>query len=71
MDFLRELGIEAKNSGASTGQEWSGTKNQGELEVISPIDGRNIASAGKRRPEGDGSLGRMPGKRTCAARPIP
>jgi aldehyde dehydrogenase (NAD+) len=44
MDFLRELGIEDKNSGASTGQEWTKTKNQGELEVISPIDGRGIAS---------------------------
>lgn len=44
MDFLRELGIEDKNFGASTGQEWSQTKNQGEVEVISPIDGRSIAS---------------------------
>jgi aldehyde dehydrogenase (NAD+) len=44
MEFLRELGIENKNFGASTGQEWTRTKSQGELEVISPIDGRNIAS---------------------------
>jgi len=44
MEFLRELGIEDKNFGASTGQEWSQTKNQGEIEVISPIDGRGIAS---------------------------
>jgi len=44
MEFLRELGIEDKNFGASTGQEWSQTKNQGEIEVISPIDGRGIAT---------------------------
>jgi L-aminoadipate-semialdehyde dehydrogenase len=44
MDFLRELGIEDKNFGASTGQDWSRTKSQGEVEVISPIDGRGIAS---------------------------
>ncbi len=44
MEFLRELGVENKNFGASTGQEWSRTKSQGEVEVISPIDGRGIAS---------------------------
>ncbi len=44
MEFLRELGIGDKNYGASTGQEWNQTMNQGELEVISPIAGRRIAS---------------------------
>ena len=44
MDFLRELGIGDKNYGASTGQEWNQTMNQGEIKVISPITGQRIAS---------------------------
>jgi L-aminoadipate-semialdehyde dehydrogenase len=44
MDFLKELGIKDNNFGASTGLEWVETTDQGALEVISPVDGRKIAS---------------------------
>jgi len=44
MDFLRELGIKEKNYGASTGIEWVKTTDQGELDVVSPVDGKHIAS---------------------------
>jgi len=44
MDFLRELGIEEKNSGVSTGRQWGGTRENGEVVVVSPVDGRTIAS---------------------------
>lgn len=44
MDFLRELGIKDQNYGASTGAEWNGTTNQGKLDVVSPVNGKRIAS---------------------------
>ncbi len=44
MDFLKELGIKAKNYGASTGLEWNTTTDQGELNIVSPVDGKHIAS---------------------------
>lgn len=44
MDFLKNLGIVEKNFGASTGLEWCQTKDQGELNIVSPVDGRLIAS---------------------------
>ena len=44
MDFLKRLGITEKNYGASTGKEWLETTNQGELNVVSPVDGKTIAS---------------------------
>ena len=44
MEFLKELNIKDKNFGASTGLEWNDTINQGEIEVISPVDGKRIAS---------------------------
>ncbi|MBU0558961.1 MAG: aldehyde dehydrogenase family protein [Bacteroidota bacterium] len=44
MEFLKELGIKEKNLGASTGLEWYGTKDQGELKIHSPADGKYIAS---------------------------
>lgn len=44
MEFLKELGIKEKNFGASTGLEWVETTDQGELEVVSPVDGQKIAS---------------------------
>ena len=44
MDFLKQLGIEAKNYGASTGREWLTTTDQGELRIVSPVDGKEIAS---------------------------
>jgi aldehyde dehydrogenase (NAD+) len=43
MTFLTELGIQAKNFGASTGAEWLATTDQGELEIVSPVDGKTIA----------------------------
>ncbi len=44
MDFLKELGIKDKNFGASTGLEWNKTTDQGELNIVSPVDGKPIAS---------------------------
>ena len=44
MQFLKVLGILEKNFGSSTGQEWSQTKDNGELENYSPIDGKKFAS---------------------------
>jgi aldehyde dehydrogenase (NAD+) len=44
MNFLKELGIKEKNFGASTGIEWNTTSDQGELNIISPVDGKQIAS---------------------------
>jgi aldehyde dehydrogenase (NAD+) len=44
MDFLKQLGIKDKNYGASTGAEWLATTDQGELHIVSPVDGKKIAS---------------------------
>ena len=44
MDFLQELGIKEKNFGASTGLKWNTTTDQGELNIVSPVDGKHIAS---------------------------
>lgn len=42
--ILKELGIEEKNYGSSTGQIWSKGTSEGELKIISPTDGKYIAS---------------------------
>jgi aldehyde dehydrogenase (NAD+) len=44
MDFLKILGIKEKNFGSSTGTKWNKTKNQGELKIYSPVNGKSIAS---------------------------
>jgi aldehyde dehydrogenase (NAD+) len=44
MDFIKTLGIQDQNYGSSTGQVWNKTTDQGELEVVSPVDGKPIAS---------------------------
>jgi len=44
MDFLKQLGIKDKNYGAATGTEWVTTTDQGELDIVSPVDGKHIAS---------------------------
>ena len=44
MDFLKQLGIKEKNYGASTGIQWLATTDQGELHIVSPVDGKRIAS---------------------------
>ena len=44
MDFLKILGIKEKNFGTSTGTNWNNTKNQGELNIYSPVNGKYIAS---------------------------
>jgi aldehyde dehydrogenase (NAD+) len=43
METLRALGIEEINPGASTGIEWNTSRQAGELEVTSPVDGRLLA----------------------------
>jgi aldehyde dehydrogenase (NAD+) len=44
MEFLKKLGIKDHNFGASTGTKWFQTKDQGELKIYSPADGKFIAS---------------------------
>jgi len=44
MDFLKELGIKDNNYGASTGLKWNTTTDHGELKIVSPVDGKHIAS---------------------------
>jgi aldehyde dehydrogenase (NAD+) len=44
MEILNELGIKEKNPGASTGTAWNSTRDSGELAVISPVDGRLLAT---------------------------
>ena len=44
MDFLKILGIKEKNFGTSTGTKWNKTKDQGELKIYSPVNGKYIAS---------------------------
>jgi len=44
MKFLKELGINKINFGASTGQKWNQSKTEGELKIHSPVDGKYIAS---------------------------
>ncbi len=44
MEFLKKLGVKKQNFGASTGLNWLKTKNQGELKIYSPTDGKFIAS---------------------------
>ena len=43
MDFLKDLGIEEENQGASTGQNWLGRREGDKIEVVSPVDGKTIA----------------------------
>ena len=51
MEFLKKLGIKDHNFGASTGTKWFKTKDQGELEIYSPADGKYIASVYQSSPE--------------------
>lgn len=44
MEILHTLGIEKNNPGASTGLKWNKTRDNGQLEVISPVDGRLLAT---------------------------
>jgi aldehyde dehydrogenase (NAD+) len=44
MDFLKKLGIKNNNYGSSTGTKWNKTTSQGELKIVSPVNGKHIAS---------------------------
>lgn len=44
MEFLKVLKIKEKNYGASTGQNWFETTDQGELKIYSPATGEFIGS---------------------------
>ena len=44
MNFLRKLGIGNKNFGSSTGTKWIKSTTQGELKIVSPVDGKPVAS---------------------------
>ncbi len=44
MQFLDELAINKDNAGVSTGYEWSDIAGKEKIEVVSPVDGRAIAT---------------------------
>jgi len=44
MEFLKNLGIKAKNFGSSTGAKWNETTDSGELKIYSPATGEFIGS---------------------------
>jgi aldehyde dehydrogenase (NAD+) len=44
MEFLKDLGIEKENRGASTGLNWVGRREGEKIDVASPVDGKTIAS---------------------------
>lgn len=44
MKFMEKLGLEDINQGASTGLNWNDTRDQGTLDIMSPADGRKLAS---------------------------
>ncbi len=44
MEFLKNLGINEKNFGSSTGTKWNETTDSGELKIYSPATGEFIAS---------------------------
>src|SRR5574341_1127393 len=44
MDFLTKLGIEKKNPGASTGSWWDSEAAGPWLDIVSPVDGKVVAS---------------------------
>ena len=44
MNFLKTLGIENENQGASTGLAWLGHGDAEKIDVVSPVDGKTIAS---------------------------
>ena len=43
MEFLKKLGIEKENYGASTGLKWYGSKKNDVLKIYSPINGKFLA----------------------------
>ena len=51
MEFLSKLGIKEKNFGASSGTKWFESKDQGELKIYSPTNGKYIASVLQASPE--------------------
>ncbi len=44
MDFLKSLGIENRNSGASTGKWWDRENNGVILDIVTPVDGKTVAA---------------------------
>jgi aldehyde dehydrogenase (NAD+) len=44
MDFLETLGIRAENFGASTGSTWLADHSGEALTVVSPVDGKTVAT---------------------------
>ncbi|WP_340677425.1 aldehyde dehydrogenase family protein [Paraglaciecola sp.] len=47
MNFLKTLGINKCNYGASTGLKWMTTDTHGQFDILSPADGKSIASVFK------------------------
>ena len=51
MKFLDDLAIDLKNYGTSSGIHWGATEDRGEIEVVSPVDGKVIASVYQASPD--------------------
>ena len=47
MNFLKTLGINTQNYGASTGTKWMNTDDKGLFDIYSPADGNLIANVYK------------------------
>jgi aldehyde dehydrogenase (NAD+) len=47
LQFLKDLGISKENAAASTGVEWFGSKQKGQFDSYSPVDGQLIGSVYK------------------------
>ena len=52
MNFLKTLGIGNKNYGAATGRNWDMDTSGEILTVVSPADGKTVASVYQSSPEG-------------------
>ncbi len=44
MTFMKRLGLKDMNQGACTGLNWNSTQDQGTLDIVSPADGKKVAS---------------------------
>ena len=44
MEILKRLNIGERNQGACTGTSWNNTTSSGSIDVVSPVDGRLLAS---------------------------
>lgn len=58
MEILERLNIGKRNQGACTGTSWNNTTSNGSIDVISPVDGRLLASVYRASEEDYGRCSR-------------